>query len=134
MLIQEKPPYDTHFAWIGGEARVKALVERFYDLMDLEPGYAALRAAHGSELTKARQHLFWFLCGWLGGPQHYTERFGHPKLRLRHMPFVIGVVERDQWLACMGQAMAETGVDEKLRTRLGESFFQTADWMRNAPA
>ena len=134
MQIQEKPPYDTHFAWIGGEARVKALVERFYDLMDLEPGYAALRAAHGSELTKARQHLFWFLCGWLGGPQHYTERFGHPKLRLRHMPFVIGVVERDQWLACMGQAMAETGVDEKLRTRLGESFFQTADWMRNAPA
>ena len=133
MQIQEKPPYDTHFEWIGGEARVKALVERFYDLMDLEPAYAQLRAAHGSELTRARQHLFWFLCGWLGGPQHYTERFGHPKLRLRHMPFVIGVVERDQWLACMGQAMAETGVDEKLRARLSESFFQTADWMRNAP-
>ena len=133
MQIQEKPPYDTHFEWIGGEARVKALVERFYDLMDLEPAYAQLRAAHGSELTRARQHLFWFLCGWLGGPQHYTERFGHPKLRLRHMPFVIGAVERDQWLACMGQAMAETGVDEKLRTRLMESFFQTADWMRNSP-
>ena len=134
MQIQEKPPYDTHFAWIGGEARVKALVERFYDLMDIEPGYAALRAAHGSELTKARQHLFWFLCGWLGGPQHYTERFGHPKLRLRHMPFVIGVVERDQWLACMEQAVTETGVDAKLRERLKESFFQTADWMRNSPA
>lgn len=134
MQIQEKPPYDTHFEWIGGEARVKALVERFYDLMDLDPAYAQLRAAHGSELTRARQHLFWFLCGWLGGPQHYTERFGHPKLRMRHMPFVIGVVERDQWLACMGQAMAETGVDEKLRTRLMESFFQTADWMRNSPA
>ena len=134
MQIQEKPPYDTHFEWIGGEDKVKALVERFYDLMDIEPGYAALRAAHGSELTKARQHLFWFLCGWLGGPQHYTERFGHPKLRLRHMPFVIGVVERDQWLACMEQAMTETGVDAKLRERLKESFFQTADWMRNSPA
>ena len=133
MQIQEKPPYDTHFEWIGGEARVKALVERFYDLMDLDPAYAQLRAAHGSELTRARQHLFWFLCGWLGGPQHYTERFGHPKLRLRHMPFVIGVVERDQWLACMGQAMAEAGVDEKLRARLKDSFFQTADWMRNSP-
>ncbi|MDB5947792.1 MAG: hypothetical protein JWQ33_2818, partial [Ramlibacter sp.] len=70
--------------------------------------------------------------GWLGGPQHYTDRFGHPKLRLRHMPFSIGVVERDQWLACMDQAMGETGVDEKLRKRLQESFFQTADWMRNA--
>ena len=134
MQIQEKPPYDTHFEWIGGEDKVKALVERFYDLMDIEPGYAALRAAHGSELTKARQHLFWFLCGWLGGPQHYTERFGHPKLRLRHMPFVIGVVERDQWLACMEQAVTETGVDAKLRERLKESFFQTADWMRNSPA
>ncbi|MDB5947381.1 MAG: hypothetical protein JWQ33_2407, partial [Ramlibacter sp.] len=118
MQIQEKPPYATPFEWIGGEDKVKALVERFYDLMDLEPGYAALRAAHGSELTKARQHLFWFLCGWLGGPQHFTDRFGHPKLRLRHMPFSIGVVERDQWLACMDQAMGETGVDEKLRKRL----------------
>ncbi|WP_397407357.1 group II truncated hemoglobin [Polaromonas sp.] len=138
MNIEEKPPgapqFDTPFAWIGGEARVKALVDRFYDLMDLEPGYAALRAAHGSHLVKARQHLFWFLCGWLGGPQHYTERFGHPKLRLRHMPFVIGILERDQWLACMDQAMGETGVDEALRERLRTSFFQTADWMRNSPA
>ena len=133
MQIQEKMPYATAFEWIGGEDKVKALVERFYDLMDLEPKYAALRAAHGSELVRARQHLFWFLCGWLGGPQHYTDRFGHPKLRMRHMPFSIGVVERDQWLACMDQAMQETGVDATLRQRLKNSFFQTADWMRNAP-
>ena len=133
MQIQEKPPFDTHFAWIGGEDKVKAPVERFYDLMDLEAGYTALRAAHGSALTKARQHLFWFLCDWLGGPQHYTDRFGHPKLRMRHMPFSIGTVERDQWLACMDQAMAETGVPPVLHGRLKESFFQTADWMRNAP-
>ncbi len=135
--IEEKPPgklpLDTPFAWIGGEERVKALVERFYDLMGLEPGYAALRAAHGSDLVRARQHLFWFLCGWLGGPQHYTERFGHPKLRMRHVPFVIGIKERDQWLACMDQAMGETGVPADLRSRLRESFFQTADWMRNTP-
>ena len=138
MQIEEKPlgtpPFATPFERMGGEEKVKALVDRFYDLMDLEPGYAALRAAHGSALLKARQHLFWFLCGWLGGPQHYTERFGHPELRLRHMPFVIGILERDQWLACMDQAMGETGVDEALRARLRESFFQTADWMRNTPA
>jgi hemoglobin len=133
MDIQEGSGYASPFEWLGGEEKVRALVERFYDLMDLEPGYAALRRAHGSELARARQHLFWFLCGWLGGPQHYTERFGHPRLRMRHMPFVIGVVERDQWLACMAQAMAETGVPEGLRTRLAQSFFQTADWMRNAP-
>ena len=135
MQIEEKPPgnppFETPFEWIGGKARIHALVERFYDLMDLEPGYAALRAAHGPELANARERLNMFLCGWMGGPQHYTERFGHPMLRMRHMPFSIGVLERDQWVACMDQAMQETGVDDALRARLKESFFQTADWMRN---
>jgi len=131
MESQEKPAHATPFEWIGGEEKVKALVERFYDLMDLEPKYAALRASHGTELERARQNLFWFLCGWLGGPQYYTDRFGHPRLRMRHMPFRIGILERDQWLACMDQAMGEVGVEETLRARLRESFHQTADWMRN---
>ena len=121
----------TPFEHLGGEAAVRTLVERFYDLMDLEPDYAALRATHGSTLDDARQKLFWFLCGWLGGPDHYVERFGHPRLRMRHLPFSIGVKERDQWVACMDQAMRETGVPEALRQRLAQSFFQTADWMRN---
>ncbi|UXC18246.1 group II truncated hemoglobin [Comamonas squillarum] len=131
MHIEEKPPFDTPFDWIGGEGQVRALVDRFYDLMDLEPGYKELRDAHGSTLQDARDKLFWFLCGWLGGPDHYQQRFGHPRLRMRHMPFSIGILERDQWLACMDQAMGDVGVDEKLRSRLGQSFFQTADWMRN---
>ncbi|MEJ5125293.1 group II truncated hemoglobin [Comamonas sp. MYb21] len=131
MHIEEKPPFDTPFEWIGGEDQVRALVDRFYDLMDLEPGYKELRDAHGSSLQDARDKLFWFLCGWLGGPDHYQQRFGHPRLRMRHMPFSIGILERDQWLACMDQAMGDVGVDEKLRSRLGQSFFQTADWMRN---
>jgi hemoglobin len=119
------------FELVGGEPAIHALVERFYDLMDLEPGYAALRAAHGPDLASAREKLNWFLCGWMGGPQHYVERFGHPRLRMRHMPFKIGILERDQWLACMDQAMAGTGVNGLLRERLNASFFQTADWMRN---
>jgi hemoglobin len=102
--------------------------------MDLEPAYAALRSVHGPDLAQARQKLFWFLCGWLGGPSHYTDRFGHPRLRMRHMPFAIGIRERDQWLACMDQAMRETGIDPELRERLKGSFFQTADWMRNVGA
>ena len=135
MNIEDKPPgnppFETPFAWIGGESQVHALVDRFYDLMDLEPDYAALRAAHGTELANAREKLKMFLTGWLGGPQHYTEQFGHPRLRMRHMPFSIGIAERDQWVACMDQAMQETGVDAALRTRLKDSFMQTADWMRN---
>jgi len=123
----------TPFAELGGEPSVRALVDRFYDLMDIEPHYRELRATHGNALDSARDKLFWFLCGWLGGPQHYTERFGHPRLRMRHMPFAIGIIERDQWLACMDQAMGETGVAPALRERLRSSFFQTADWMRNTP-
>jgi hemoglobin len=134
MQIEEKSPHATPFAWIGGESQVKALVDRFYDLMDLEPRYQVLRAVHGPDLDVARQRLFWFLCGWLGGPQHYTEQFGHPRLRARHMPFKIGILERDQWLGCMDEAMGDVGVDEALRARLRDSFFQTADWMRNQGA
>jgi len=118
-------------ALLGGEAVLETLVERFYDLMELEPSYAALRAAHGPLLTQARQKLFWFLSGWMGGPQHYIERFGHPRLRMRHQPFSIGIQERDQWVACMDQAMGELQVKDALRARLRDSFFQTADWMRN---
>ena len=124
----------TPFEWIGGEPKVHALVDRFYDLMDIEPAYAELRAAHGSTLADARQKLFWFLCGWLGGPSFYEERFGHPRLKMRHMPFKIGIQERDQWVACMDQAMGETEVPVDLRARLKESFMGTADWMRNTPA
>lgn len=121
----------TAFDLIGGEPAVRGLVDRFYDLMDLEPDYAALRAVHGATLDSARDKLFWFLCGWLGGPQHYVERYGHPRLRARHLPFPIGIRERDQWLACMSQAMREREVDPGLAERLAQAFFGTADWMRN---
>ena len=129
----EALPTPTAYTLLGGDARVRELVDRFYDLMDLEPAYAGIRALHPATLDGSRDKLHWFLCGWLGGPNHYIERFGHPRLRMRHMPFSIGIIERDQWLACMDQAMGETGVDPALRERLKTSFFQTADWMRNSP-
>ena len=116
---------------MGGDAQVRALVDRFYDLMDLEPAYVDLRQAHGTTLTESRDKLYWFLSGWLGGPDLYVEQFGHPRLRARHLPFAIGIRERDQWLACMFQAMKEVEVNPVLAERLEQSFFQTADWMRN---
>jgi hemoglobin len=72
-----------------------------------------------------------FLSGWLGGPQLYTEKYGHPMLRARHLPFAIGVNERDAWIACMRQAMESVIDDAKLRAWLEEQLFKTADWMRN---
>lgn len=128
--IQE-PNQQSTYDLIGGETVIQAMVERFYDLMDLEPDFAALRAAHGDTLEQARQKTFWFLCGWMGGPSYYEDRFGHPRLRMRHMPFKIGILERDQWLTCMEQAMRDVGVKEVLRQQLADSFFRTADWMRN---
>ena len=120
-------PYEV----IGGEAAVRGLVDRFYDLMDLEPAFAGIRALHPSDLAGSRDKLFWFLTGWLGGPDLYQSRFGHPRLRARHLPYAIGIAERDQWMTCMVQAMQEQALDPALAQRLAESFFGTADWMRN---
>ena len=121
----------TPFEQIGGESGVRALVDRFYDLMELEPGFGGLRGLHPSSLEGSRDKLHWFLCGWLGGPNHYTDRFGHPMLRARHLPYTIGIAERDQWMACMTQAMADLQLDPVLAERLAASFHGTADWMRN---
>ena len=119
------------YALLGGEPGVRALIDRFYDLMDLEPAYAGLRSLHPRTLDGSRDKLHWFLCGWLGGPDLYQQRFGHPRLRARHLPYAIGIAERDQWMACMLQAIQEQAVDDSLAQRLAESFFGTADWMRN---
>lgn len=126
-----QPAASTPFTRLGGESGVRALVDRFYDLMDLEPGFAELRALHPVDLGASRDKLHWFLCGWLGGPAHYESRFGHPRLRARHLPYSIGMAERDQWMSCMMQAMAELEVEPALAERLTESLFGTADWMRN---
>jgi hemoglobin len=129
--VQNEPQTGSAFELLGGEPQVRQIVDRFYDLMDLEPQFSGIRQLHPASLDGSRDKLFWFLCGWLGGPNHYIERFGHPRLRARHLPFAIGISERDQWMACMSQAMTELEVDAVLRDRLLEAFFGTADWMRN---
>lgn len=119
----------------GGEATLRRLVDRFYDLMEADPAYAVLRAQHPPQLDRAREKLFWYLCGWTGGEPHYTARFGHPRLRARHLPFAIGERERDQWLACMRRACVDTGLAPALREELLAALAPLADWMRNrAPA
>jgi hemoglobin len=88
----------TFFELLGGVEQVKALVERFYDIMDSDPKAATIRALHPQDLTGSQEKLFMFLTGWSGGPQLYIERYGHPFLRRRHSPFAIGGSERDQWI------------------------------------
>ncbi|MGE0559908.1 MAG: group II truncated hemoglobin [Burkholderiales bacterium] len=122
---------DTPYALLGGDAGVRRLVDRFYDLMDAVPEYHGIRKLHPQDLAGSREKLYLFLSGWLGGPPLYVKKHGHPMLRARHLPFAIGIAERDAWLACMLQAMEDSGVEEPLRTALLKAFFGTADWMRN---
>lgn len=124
-------PQNPHYARLGGEAGVRALVDRFYDLMDSLPEAYTIRKLHPVDLSASREKLFLFLSGWLGGPPLYTERHGHPRLRARHLPFAIGEQERDQWLMCMHQAMTELEVEESLRRDLMAALAKTADHMRN---
>jgi hemoglobin len=116
---------------IGGDVTVGKLADRFYQLMDSTPQFAELRGMHPESLQGSREKLYLFLSGWLGGPDLFVEKFGHPRLRGRHMPFSIGVKERDQWVACMVLAMEDVGIEPGIRAKLLENFFNTADFMRN---
>lgn len=121
----------TLYELLDGETGVRALVDRFYDLMDLEPAFAGIRKMHPTTLDGSRDKLFWFLSGWTGGPNLFVERFGHPRLRARHLPYAIATDERDQWLRCMEMAMQDVGIVPALQEHLQKSFSETADWMRN---
>jgi hemoglobin len=123
----------TTYELIGGEVALRALVDRFYDLMDLEEAYAGIRVMHPQDLATSREKLFLFLSGWMGGPDLFVQQFGHPRLKARHLPFPIGISERDQWLQCMRQALKDCNINGLLFERLMQSFFTTADWMRNHP-
>jgi hemoglobin len=120
-----------HYEQLGGDAGVRALVDRFYDLMDTAPEAANIRTLHAASLKVSREKLYKFMSGWLGGPPLYVEAYGHPKLRMRHFPFPIGVRERDEWLWCMERALAEHDMPETLRTHLVARLRDLADHMRN---
>ena len=119
------------YEMIGGGEGLRTLVDRFYDLMDTSPEAARIRTFHPKSLTRSREKLFMFLSGRSGGPQLYIEKFGHPRLRMRHMPFSIGIVERDQWLWCMNKALDQSRIDPQVVELLKARFAEAADFMRN---
>lgn len=122
---------DTFHDRLGGQSAIRALVDRFYDHMDREPSFAGIRALHPRDLSGSRDKFFWFLCGWTGGTPHYVSRFGHPRLRARHLPFTITSGERDQWLACMALALRDGTIEAGLADELLAALVPVADWMRN---
>lgn len=124
-------PHNTPYDALGGDAAVRALVDTFYDHMDRESEFQIIRNLHPEDLTSSREKLYEFLSGWLGGPNLYIEKHGHPRLRGRHMPFPIGKVERDQWLQCMDRAMDDHNIEGELRSFLNLRFAHVANFMRN---
>jgi len=121
----------TPYRALGGAENLRALVDRFYELMDEQPEYYAIRKLHPQDLSGSAEKLYLFLSGWLGGPPLYQEKYGQPFLRARHLPFSIGAIERDLWLACMRQALRDVQVEEGLSEALANAFYKTADHMRN---
>ncbi len=122
-------PYEA----IGGAEATRRLCDRFYDHMDSLPEAAEVRALHPADLSGSRDKFADFLSGWLGGPQLYVEKYGHPRLRMRHIRFPIGDQVRDQWMLCMRLALAEVVADVALREALERAFSGVADHMRNQP-
>jgi len=127
------PP--TLYDLLGGEPeathKIREIVEACYDVMDSDEKAKTIRLMHPEDLTPSREKLFMFLTGWTGGPQLYTERYGHPFLRRRHLPFKIGEEERDQWIYCMTKGMLNLKMEEAKIKALLNALYPIADFMRN---
>jgi hemoglobin len=116
----------------GGESTFRLLVERFYSRVAEDP---LLRAVYPDEdLSGATERLSLFLIQYWGGPQMYSERRGHPRLRLRHQPFAIGQAERDAWLGHMKAAVESLDLAPAVRKALLDYFETASTAMINQPA
>jgi hemoglobin len=124
-------PATTPFVLIGGQTVVDALVDAFYHRMDTLPEARVIRDMHAKDLGSVKNVLKRYLGEWMGGPALYSQERGHPRLRMRHGPFQIGVAERDAWMLCMTGALEEVVENAALRAQSHQSFFKLADWVRN---
>jgi hemoglobin len=122
----EPTPFDA----LGGEVRIRSIVERFYDVIDADA--PTLRAMLPSDDSVSRQKLFMYLVEWTGGPELYTPERGHPMMRQRHLPFAIGYDEVETWLACMARSLDDNDVEGPVRRFLDEKITALARHMQNS--
>jgi hemoglobin len=123
-------PYDL----LGGREPVLRLAARFYQVMErAEPALAALhqQAPTGGIAPEMRDRFGLFLVGWLGGPQDYMSRHGHPRLRMRHAHVRVDAAMRDAWVRCMRTAMDDCAVSGPVRLFLEDRFADVANFLRN---
>lgn len=120
----------TLYEVLGGEAELRKLVNAFYETMSEAPEAAGILKIH-PDIQRANEKLFEFLSGWLGGPDLFVQKYGHPRLRARHMPFVIKSSERDQWLFCMTKALEKCQTPSEFNKMFMSAISRLADHMRN---
>lgn len=133
--MQKKPKSaygagDATFQAAGGETGIRQLVDGFYDAMDAEPAYEKIRSMHATDLELARDKLSRFLCGWMGGPRRYSEKYGKISIPAVHAHLRVTEVERDQWLSCMTQALTEQDYPADLVTYLQRELAVPAERIR----
>ena len=122
--------YQEEYYQVGKLKGIQKIVNRFYDLMESDPEVKPILDMH-ENMQVSREKLTYFLSGWFGGPPLYHKKYGHPRMRARHMRFKIGEKERDMWLKCMKTSLEENVKDENLREKIYTSMSQFADFMRN---
>lgn len=118
----------TLYELVGGEQWFADLVDRFYDRVEHDP---VLRPLYPDDLAGSRALLTGFLVQYWGGPADYSARRGHPRLRMRHLPFVIGQAERDAWFGHMRAAVAEGGLDPDVEAQVVAYFDNAATHLIN---
>jgi hemoglobin len=124
-------PVATPFERMGGEPTVRRLVDHFYRIMDESVEAVSIRAMHAADLNPMRDRLTEYLTAWLGGPRRYFERSDSKCIMSAHSPFQIGAQQRDEWMACMRQALNEAGIAEDLRLLIEPAMTRVADALRN---
>lgn len=113
------------FERIGGKKVIDRIVDDFYHIMSTDPfAKDCLKTHEGRDIKESGEKLKAFLSGWTGGPQLYLEKYGHPRLRMRHFPFQIGLKEGEQWLYCMKKALERSSVEGEVQDQLMAAFGQ----------
>lgn len=120
----------TVYELIGGEEPLRRLVDSFYDKVETDP---ILRPMYPPELAEPKRRLFLFLVQFFGGPSHYSEERGHPRLRMRHFLFAINRQARDHWLEHMWNAIDEIGIAEPARSMMRDYFERSSAFLINRP-
>ena len=129
----QQPPYgegDASFQAAGGIAGLQKLVDDFYDIMEQLPETREIRDMHPQDLTESRDKLARFLCGWLGGPRLYREKYGPISIPRAHAHLNIGTKQRDAWLSCMQKALEKQPYAANFKTYLIEQLYRPAERSR----